>query len=446
MHTHISYLRKLIVAVLLACTGCATQPDSDSLLIKGASVIDSASAMVHENQCIWITDSRIERVCACPDNATAAQVVDAGGRWIIPGLWDMHVHALWDSSAYRDFFEDFVAYGVVGIRDMGGVPAVVNDARQYLANPDNIGPEFVAAGHIIDGPTPLHQGIAVGAVTAEDGASAVAELHAMGSDFIKIYTLLPKSAAIGVFEEARKLGLQVVGHLPGEIELSEAIAGGLASIEHMAVEIGGLCDVNDSDSCVQTFEAIRSANIHLTPTLLVRQRPGSVLDPATLEAARINDMPEVLAAEWTASLERSRQNKTPSYLAQKKAQYLQEQRLTEIAIAANSLILVGTDTGDFLIPPGSSIHEELELLVGAGMTEYEAILAATGRATEFLGLDDHGQISVGNFADLIILRSNPLDDIRNTRDIDAIVLNGRLLNSSTLECLKSSGTCDQPPK
>jgi imidazolonepropionase-like amidohydrolase len=422
--------------VLLAVAACAAANNDLSLLIKGATVIDPSEGAVSENHCIWIIGDRIERTEPCKQNATASQVIDASGSWIIPGLWDMHVHALWDESVYRDFFADFVAFGVVGIRDMGGDPKVLVDARKFLRQQGNIGPTLIAAGRVLDGPTPVHPEISIAVRSAEDGRRAVADLDAIGADFIKIYTMLPKEVVAAVFDEARERGMPVVGHLPYEVELSDVIERGIAGIEHMAVEIGGLCDVDNEIACRQTFTQIRNAGIYLTPTLLVRQRPGSIRDPQIAERSRIASMPEIVSKEWAASLDEILNNKPAEYFEKKAQQYVREQRLTEIAIASDSLILVGTDTGNFLVPPGSSIHEELELLVNAGMDEMHALRAATGRAADFLNLNDRGHIRAGAAADLVILKSDPLQDIRNTRDIKSVVLNGVVLDTATLACLR----------
>ena len=435
-------LHFLICFVFLVVSGCANQGFDNTLLVNGATIVDPLGQVVHENQCIWIVDDLIDRVEPCQRDAIASRVVEGKNRWVIPGLWDMHVHSVWDSSAYRDFFADFVAYGVVGVRDMGGDPNVLLEARRFLSHEEKIGPELIAAGYILDGPSPLHPDISVAVNHAEDGTSAVADLDSLDADFVKIYTLLPNAAASAVFDEASKRGLKVVGHLPSGLKLSDAIDSGMAGIEHMAVEIGGLCDIDDAKSCGQVFRMIRDANVYLTPTLLVRRRPGTLTDPNMASLARIADMPRILAQDWMAVLEKNLNARPASYFEDKKAQYVREQRLTELAVAANSILLVGTDSGNFLIPPGSSIHEEMELLVSAGMSEFEVLFAATGRATEFLGLENRGLIRSGHVADLVILNSNPLDDIRNTRDIDSVILKGRFLSSAKLECLRSRSLCE----
>jgi imidazolonepropionase-like amidohydrolase len=419
----------LLLLAMSSISACVADDDTADMLVRNASLVHPATGEIEINRCVWINGKRIDRISSCNPSDTAGHVIDADGKWIIPGLWDMHVHAVWDIAVYPDLFADFVEYGVVGIRDMGGTREALADARRFLADDRNIGPELIAAGQVIDGAQPLQPMIAVSAANYEEGVQAVAELDDLGVDFIKIYTMLSPEAMAGVFEEARARGLDVAGHLPAEVTVSDALRLGMASIEHMAVGIGGLCDVTNEALCIETFKELTDAGIHLTPTLLIRHRPGTMRDEQTIERSRIAEMPPILAADWQASLDRNLNERSDSYFAEKSAQFEQERRLTEIAIESNALILVGTDTGDFLVPPGSSIHEELELLVDAGMEEKDALFAASGRATDFLGLEDRGRIQEGAIADLIILDGNPLDDIRNTQKISAVVFRGRLLDA-----------------
>lgn len=275
------------VLLLMALTGVSasmTEADAGSMLVRNASLVNPETGEVAEDQCIWIADRRIDRISPCDPGASAGLIVEARDKWIIPGLWDMHVHAVWDAAVIQPMFADFVAYGVVGIRDMGGTTEALARARQFLAHDDNVGPTLVAAGQIIDGAPPLQAMISVSATTYEEGVQAVARLDALGADFIKIYTLLGAEATQGVFDEARARGLTVAGHLPAQLGVSDALRFGMASIEHMAVETGGLCDIADLAACSQVFGRLRAAGVFLTPTLLVRQRPGVMRDPQTLSA------------------------------------------------------------------------------------------------------------------------------------------------------------------
>jgi len=434
--------RILSCVALMIIAGCVSIKHENTILITGATVIEPSSGVVLEGRCIRIIDDQIDSVLPCTQTATADHLIDGRGRWVIPGFWDMHVHALWDHSIYDDFFSDFVAFGVVGVRDMGGDPDVVNAARSRSSLANSVGPELIAAGPILDGPSPVFPGISISAETFAEGSQAVARIESLGGDFIKIYTLLPAEAAAGVFHEARKRKLQVVGHLPAAIDLDVAIESGMSGIEHMAVEIGGLCSVEDEQRCIEVLQRIRDANVHLTPTLLVRQRRTLLDDPAIIDLARTDKMPTIVANDWLSRREQKISEMTPPDWQAMRSQYVREQRLTELAIATDSLIVVGTDAGELFIPPGSSFHDELGLLVAAGMDEMQVLFSATARATDFLGLANRGRIRAGASADLVILKSNPLDDIRNTRDIDIVILKGRVLTSGQLACLRARTLCE----
>jgi len=153
-------------------------------------------------------------------------------------------------------------------------------------------------------------------------------------------------------------------------------------------------------------------------------------------------MPTIVANDWLSRREQKINEMTPPDWQAMRSKYVREQRLTELAIATDSLIVVGTDAGELFIPPGSSFHDELGLLVAAGMDEMQVLFSATARATDFLGLANRGRIRAGASADLVILKSNPLDDIRNTRDIDIVILKGRVLTSGQLACLRARTLCE----
>ena len=300
------------LVAIIAC-GCSTSPATDALEIRHATVIDPQTGLVTADRCIRITGDTITGIddCAPTPDVTA---VDARGHWVIPGLWDMHVHTVWHADVYPAFFEAFVRFGVVGVRDMGGDLDVLQQARWYLEQPDTIGPYLVAPGPFLDGPEPVNPSLSLALKTREDGVKAVRKIAARGADFVKLYTLLPADAAL-------------------------------------------------------------------------------------------------TATDWQ----------------DRRAQFVRERALTVRAIREGALVLAGSDAGDLFVPPGASLHDELRLLVDAGMTEMQALRAATADATRVLGLEGRGTIREGARADMLILRSNPLEDIANTRDIEFVILGGALL-------------------
>ena len=421
-------MRSLPALILAAAfCGCGTVPEVDTLEIRHATVIDPASGTELTDRCIRISGDTITAIGDCEATANVP-TLDARDRYIVPGLWDMHVHAVWHADVYEAFFEEFITFGVVGIRDMGGDLQVLQQARWFLEQPNTVGPYLVAAGPFLDGPKPMNPSLSLALQTRDDGERAVRKVAAGGADFVKLYTLLPGDAALGAMAEARRRGLPVVGHLPASMDVETAVRQGMSGIEHMAVEVGGLCDVNDpADPCADVFALLRKAGVSLTPTLVVRKRRTELDNRGILAQSRVSKMPEVVAKDWLSRREQALQELDAAAWQERRAQFRRERALTTRAIREGALVLAGTDAGDLFVPPGASLHDELSLLVEAGMTEMQALRAATSDATAVLGLSDRGVIREGAKADLLILGSDPLDDIANTRDIEHVIVDGAVV-------------------
>lgn len=413
-------------ALILAASlcGCGTVPAVATLEIRHATVIDPATGTEEADRCIRIAGDTITSVSDCAPTPDVP-ALDARGRYVIPGLWDMHVHAVWHPDVYERFFEEFIDFGVVGIRDMGGDLQVLQQARWFLEQPETIGPYLVAAGPFLDGPRPINPSFSLALKTRDDGARAVRKVAKGGAEFVKLYTLLPSDAALGAMAEAGRLGLPVVGHLPASMDVETAVRHGMSGIEHMAVEIGGLCDLNDpADPCADVFRLLRKARVSLTPTLIVRKRRAELDQRGILGLSRVARMPDVVAQDWLDRREQALETLDVTAWQERRAQFRRERALTTRAIREGARVLAGTDAGDLFVPPGASLHDELTLLVEAGMTEMQALRAATADATAVLGLADRGVIRKGAKADLLVLGSDPLDDIQNTRDIDHVIIGG----------------------
>jgi imidazolonepropionase-like amidohydrolase len=439
--------RSMVRVALAACVVCipvACSPPPDTLLIDNVTVIDPASGSVREQQCVLIEGERIIAVSPCNRHPRHANRVSGEGKWLLPGFRDMHVHALWDDSVYPVFFDQFLAYGITGVRDMASAPPVLKDARAYLGRHEVPAPQLLASGPVIDGPEPIMPGHAIAADSAEDARAAVAELLAIDADFAKPYTLLPREAALALLDEAAKAGLPVAGHLPASLTVDDAIAGGMASIEHMAVGIGGLCDPEDEPACLDVFRRLAAANVYLTPTLLIRQRRSELPREDLFAISRIEHMPAVVADDWRQRRAARLQRTDAAGWVAARRQYAREQRITELAIQAGAKLLAGTDAGDLFVPPGLGLHDEIQLLVAAGMTAMQALQAATSNPADFLGLRDEGRVRPGARADLVLLSKNPLEDIRNTREIAAVIVGGNLLDGPALAPLAGPGTAHPP--
>ncbi len=347
----------------------------------------------------------------------------------------MHSHALWSAEAVGTFLPLYVANGVTGIRDMGGRLPILASVRDSWRWDDPLWPRVVAAGEVLDGPQPIQRDISIPVSDAVSARAAVDSLAHADVDFIKVYTLLPRDAYFAVMAEARRVGLPVAGHVPANVTVVEAARAGQASIEHLRDEIEPLCSPGDVEACTQLAALFRSRQTWQVPTLTVLRSKAFFDEQALATDSRLRYMPSALRGEWLAEREGKLQRGV-DYLAMKRKRYADEAWLTGFLAAERVPLLAGTDAGSAFCYPGFSLHDELQLLVEAGLTPIGALRAATLAPAEYLAArDSMGTIAVGNVADLVLLRANPLVNIEATREIEAVVLRGRVLDRRRLDDL-----------
>lgn len=432
----------LAAATLVACTHVPAQTTvSADLAIVGATVIDPRDGTRTSAQTVLVDDGRIVAVGAEGSLTVPAdtQIVDGHGRFLIPGLWDMHVHALWDPIVRDTFLPTFAAYGVTGVRDMGGTIEVLQRIRAERNAAEARGedlpwPRIVAPGPILDGPEPVDPSISRAISTPEQARAAVAELDALDVDFIKVYTLLPPEAYRAVVEEARQRGLPVAGHIPHGIDAIEA-ARGMRSIEHMRTETGGLCADIPADRCPVVLAALHERGVWQTPTLVPRRGRAFIGDPALIESPELALIPSALRSVWIANRDKTLRRISADGLRTRRDDFGRETAMAAELRARGIPMLAGSDAGADWSFPGSGLHDELVLLTDAGLTPRETLRMATVGAAEYFGLRDQGWIGAGNAADMVLLDADPLDDIRNTRRISAVVMRGRLYDRVRLDAL-----------
>lgn len=418
-------MKNLLLLWLTLTLAACTHSRPVDLALTHASVIDVETGAVRRDQTILIAGDRIVEVGGL--RPRAARVVDVGGRYVMPGLCDMHVHTLWDPAVRNTFLPLFVANGITSVRDMGGTLEVTNAVRAEIEKGTLIGPRITASGPVLDGPAPVDPSISIAITTVDDARAAVQQLARAKVDFIKVYTLLPRDAFFAVMEEARKAGLTVAGHVPADVTTAEASNAGMKSIEHMRSEIGLYCSRDKPEDCEALMQIFLKNATWQTPTLAVRRARAFIDDPAKPSDSRLQYLPKELRAIWLKN-RASKLARPPAYFAEIKKQHEDEMWLAGELHRRGVPLLAGSDAGADFSYPGSTLHEELELLVTAGLTPLEAIQAATVAPARFLG-------RTGKLADLVILDANPLDDIRNTRSIHGVVLAGRYLDRAALDGL-----------
>lgn len=432
----------LVLAVALGCDPAAPRTTTPTtVVIRDVTLVDVVAGTLRPHMTVVVVGTRITDVGPATGIRAprGARVIEGSGRFLIPGLWDMHSHSLWSAEAMQSFLPRYVAHGVTGIRDMGGRMSFLAAYRDSLRRGDPPWPRVIAAGEVIDGPEPVQADISIAVSDAASATAAVDSLARGGADFIKVYTMLPREAYDAVLVAARRAGLAVAGHVPAAVTPEEATRGGQRSIEHLRDEIEPFCSPRDPDACARLAETFRTARTWQVPTLLVLRHKAYFDDTALTADPRLRQLPASLRQEWLAERE-GKLRRGSAYAASKRARYADEQWLVGFLARAQVPLLAGTDAGVAFSYPGSGLHEELALLVDAGLSPLEALRAATLAPAEYLAArDSMGTIAPGQVADLVLLRSDPLTRIGATREVEAVVLRGRVLERRALDLLDPPG-------
>ncbi len=470
----------LLALCLAACGAPASRPaQSVDVALTHVTIVDVESGELRADQTVVVRGSRIAWAGPAGEARVpaGARVVDATGRYVIPGLWDMHVHTSREGRA-RHFWPQFLAYGVTGVREMGSYLDTLQYWRAEARRPGAVAPRIVYSSPMLDGNPPAWRH-GYGVADSAAAVAAVDTMVALGFDFLKVYSRLPRDAYFSIARRARERGIPFAGHVPNAVTPTEASDAGQRSLEHLEGRVylqcvaGGpaLLDaflaanragaapaaVNaardrliqaertepDAAACRPFFERLVANGTWLTPTLTVTrgQNPSDELarDP------RLRFVPPALARRWN-------EGRRP-HSAEDRRREVNLARLAALAQAAGVGILAGTDASDeAYVFPGSSLHDELVLLVEGGLTPLQALRAATLNPVRYLGAaDSMGTVEAGRAADLVLLDANPLQDIRNTMRIFAVVANGRLIDAAERERLlrlaeqEAAGSATAPP-
>ena len=444
------------VFVLVVCIGCGSRMTESAattesvLLLENVTVIDGTGAPARAGLSVVVTGERISVVGPVGSvraiSGPGAEPIDASGQFLIPGLWDMHVH-LGGLDAGTRAGPAFIAHGVTGVRDMGSPLDEILTLRDGWRNASPSGPRLVAAGPILQGPLPFELPLVRSVGGPAEARAAVDDLHRAGVDFIKVGDTVPADAYRALADRARRRGLPVVGHLPVGIGAADAALAGQRSIEHFgSARFHGLLLAASSEEGPLT-RRVRA--------LLDAARQGDAAADAHLfRAALTGPLADSFRPQKAAALFRTFADRgtaqVPTLVALRSVWDAQADGMTEqdrraadrvrdryremvrLMRDAGVPILAGTDQA----PDGASLHRELELLVEAGLFPAEAIAAATSGPAAFLGLSDEvGTVEAGKRADLVLLDGDPLADITNTRRIAAVVVGGLLLDRTELQGL-----------
>jgi cytosine/adenosine deaminase-related metal-dependent hydrolase len=446
----------------------AAQSSSSALALTHITVIDMTGAPPHRDMTVVVTGNRITDMgtrnhVRIPRNA---RIINAAGKFLIPGLWDMHVHF----TRVDTTFPLFIANGVTGVRNMGGDLDDLLRWRADVRAGKRLGPQIVTCGPIVDGPEPAAQGPTIVVKNEAEARAAVDSLKQRAADCVKVYDKLPRDAYFAIIDEARKQSLPVVGHTPLSITTLEASDAGQKSIEHLGSILEGssslgaalfdpeksLPPVKDPSEfprrlaargrrMLDTYDSKRAANIFAhfvknqtwqVPTLDTKYVLTFIDSLFAKADDRLKYVPAADQRWWSPTKNFFARYRTPEYISYRYRLWQKELDLVRDMHRAGVPFMTGTDLGGAYTFPGFSVHHELELFVQAGFTPMEALQTATRNPAIFLGQSDSsGTVERGKVANLVLLDANPLNDVRNTQRINAVVLNGRLLSRAELDKL-----------
>jgi imidazolonepropionase-like amidohydrolase len=444
-------LSRVTLLALLVMAAC-TPRIKDRVALVGGNVIPGDGKPVLRDAVIVVYQGKIETLAPREGFKipNSAEQVDVTGAWIMPGLIDGQARAKkWALSRY-------VAAGVTTLRDAGGQMDSILALRELVSLGGEIAPRIYSAGAVIDG-NPSGDSTATSVRTADQARRAVDARAVKPVNYIKIGPRISSDLLKPILDETNTFFLKISAEL-GLVDAVSASQAGVNSIEYLSGVAEAASGRNadriyaehragyyrgwkaaesawarlDSTALTSVADALAERGTVLIPTLIVHEMYSRLDDPSLMSGADFATMPDSQVAAWDLTGFRSRTGWTDADLASFRASRANQELFIRAFRAAGGTLLAGSDASNPLLVPGWSLHTELELLVNAGLTPRDAISTATSNAAILLGADSIGVISPGKVADLVVLKSNPLLDIRNTRTIQQVMLRGQLMRADSL--------------
>lgn len=427
-------MQRIAPLLLMVITSSAFAAGSTAFI--NVNVVPMASELVLEQQTVVVRNGTITAIGPVDDVPIPedAAVVDGTDRYLMPGLAEMHAHVPdADSPDIDRYFNLYVANGVTTIRGMLGRPSHIG-LRARLASGEVFGPRLVTSGPSVSGRSVAGK---------EQARQMVIDQHAAGYDFIKIHPGPTREEFEAVAETAGSLEIPFAGHVPVAVGVPRALELNIATIDHLdgyfaamlppdspgRGGFGGFFDVFlaselDADRIPELARATAEAGVWNVPTeVLIEQLVDATPVVELRNRPEMRFMPPGTVDDWARAKEAQLADRDYDPEVAALAVELRRTLILELQRAGAGLLL-GADSPQIFNVPGFAIHRELDVLVAAGLTPYEALRAGTVAVAEFLGART-GVVAVGREADLVLLDANPLEDIRNSRRIHGVMLRGR---------------------
>lgn len=430
-----------------------------SLLLQHVNVVDVETGKVLAKQNVLIVGNRIEKITSKAIVAKNVININCSGKFLIPGLWDMHIHVfnnISERSPNEYYHPLFIANGVTSVRDMWTKPKNINYVKQWRWNAEaspGMLPRYVSVGTLIDG-VPHVWPNSDTVRNAEEARVMVRDIKKGGIDFFKVYSNLSREAYFAIADECKKLNFPFAGHVPNGVSMLEASNAGQKSQEHvgywaMFTELSNEQEKfknikpNEFTPALRTelFQSISEQKATALAATFVKN--GTALCPTLVQyrGAMIADDQQIHAddrLQYVDSFDKNSWAAIPSSYRQPKSlrdmRYQKGLDIVGMLHRGGVLILAGTDLGNPFVYAGFSLHDELLLLVKAGLSPLAALQAATLNPAKYVGRHNEvGTITEGKLADLVLLDDNPLTNISNTKKITAVIYGGKLLKKNALD-------------
>lgn len=414
-----------ISAVVLAATALiallsgaptAARDGAGTIVVSGGTLVDGTGGEPLPGATIVVRNGRMAEVTAgaVAGAGPGLEVIDARGKWIVPGLIDMHVH-------YHPGWMDplFLRHGVTTVRDVGSGLNSILELREESRAPGVARPRIFACGPLIDGPSPRHgRGISVSVQTVAEARAAARRLLDRGVDCLKIYEQLAPPLVEAVVREAEGTRVPVTAHLRDTSAL-QALEIGVRGLEHAF----GF-EACDETVAAQVVRRIVERGAYLVPTLAITEQITRFGSPEQEAMALLGEIPAARREYWRATAAAASLDRRAG--ARRRLACLKP--MVARLQSAGGQVVAGSDTSNPYVVPGASLHRELELLVEAGLSPREALAAATRTAAAFLGqARTLGTLEVGKTADLIVLGADPVASIAAIRQIEVVIRDGRVV-------------------
>ena len=475
------YFKLILVPLFIVflSNACTSKEKVNGTLIKNVTIIDSKNG-IRERMNVLIQENRIKKVGPSKDfkNLESSFTIEGTDKFLIPGLWDTHIHMVYDKHLTPAMFDLFMLHGITSLRDTGGELDLLTPLKQESDNDPKNKPRLKIAGPLLDGIPTVYNGegrlpkLGDSVPSIEAAKAQVLALQEAGVDVLKVYEMLSPEIFTTILKLADSLQIPVTGHVPLSMDAQNVSNLGMRSMEHLRnlefsftknwdslrlsrttmleneEGVSGMklrSNIHDAQRSFafnhedntrkkEVLKALQKNETWQVPTLTIITVASERFFGRDDWKATFNLVPDTVGNGWSTRLNK--------YLERPVSPNFKEYgdwmfNMISDLKAADVKLMAGTDTPIFFLTPGYSLHEELALLVKGGSTPMEALDAATLQPAKYFKMEDElGSIEKGMLADLILLNANPLENIRNTKKIEAVIKDGKVHNKKALDALK----------